>query len=57
MTPNDSASAGSILPVGKGRSRVRSISASISRSYHMLIAPAAPDASAMHRTATAAKIG
>ncbi len=41
-------------PAGSGRLRVRSISASMSRSYHMLMAPAAPAATAMHSTATAA---
>ena len=56
-TPKDSASSGATRPVGTGRLRVRSITLSMSRSYHMLIAPEAPAAMAMHRTATAARSG
>ncbi len=37
--------------------RVRRITASMSRSYHMLIAPAAPAPTAMHSTATPASTG
>jgi hypothetical protein len=55
--PNPSASPGSILPAGNGRPAVRRITASISRSYHMLIAPDAPAPTAMHNTATAASTG
>jgi len=57
MTPKASALSGSITPIGIGRPRVRSMIASISRSYHMLIAPAPPVASAIARTATAASTG
>src|SRR5437763_1319062 len=41
-TPKPSASPGSMRPAGKGRCAVRRITASMSRSYHMLIAPEAP---------------
>ena len=56
-TPKASASAGSMRPAGIGRSLVRVISASMSRSYHMLMAPAAPAPTAMHSTAIAASRG
>ncbi len=56
-TPKASASCGAILPRGSGRPRVRSITASMSRSYHMLMAPAAPAFTAMQSTATAARKG
>src|SRR6516162_2305497 len=56
-TPKPRASPGIILPAGKGRAAVRRMIASISRSYHMLIAPAAPAPTAMHNTATAASTG
>ena len=56
-TPKASASCGAIRPRGSGRPRVRSMSASMSRSYHMLIAPAAPAFTAMQSTATAARKG
>ena len=50
-TPKPSASPGAMRPAGNGRSAVRRISASMSRSYHMLMAPAAPaaDRDAQHR--------
>ena len=44
-------------PAGSGRIAVRRITASMSRSYHMLIAPDAPAPTAMHNTATAASTG
>src|SRR3546814_20220682 len=40
-----------------GRPRVRVITASISRSYHMLIAPHAPAPTAIHRIAVTARAG
>ena len=55
--PKASASSGSMRPCGSGRARVRSITASISRSYHMFTAPDAPAPAAMHSTATAASNG
>ena len=51
VTPKPSAAPGSMRPAGIGRLRVRRITASMSRSYHMLIAPHAPAATAMHSTA------
>ena len=56
-TPKASAFSGATRPRGIGRLRVRFITASMSRSYHMLIAPAAPAATATHRIAVAARIG
>ncbi len=56
-TPNTSAASGCIRPAGIGRLRVRDISQSMSRSYHMLIAPAAPAPSAMQAMATKAVSG
>jgi len=56
-TPKPSASPGWTRPPGIGRSRVRAISASMSRSYHMLMQPAAPEPTAMHSTAMAASTG
>ena len=44
-------------PAGIGRSRVRRMIASMSRSYHMLIAPQAPAATAMHRIAVSPSTG
>ncbi len=44
-------------PAGIGRLRVRRITASMSRSYHMLIAPHAPAATAMHSTAVKPSTG
>ena len=55
--PKPSASPGAIRPAGSGRVRVRAITASMSRSYHMLMAPEAPAPMAMHKTATAARNG
>ena len=51
MMPKVSAFSGATRPAGIGRFRVRDITASISRSYHMLIAPDAPAPTAMHSTA------
>ena len=42
--PKPSASPGTMRPAGKGRLAVRRMTASMSRSYHMLIAPEAPGA-------------
>ena len=56
-TPKPSASPGIIRPAGNGRPAVRRMIASMSRSYHMLMAPAAPAPIAMHSTATAARTG
>src|SRR6201996_7774149 len=56
-TPNISAAPGSIRPAATGRFAVRFISASISRSYHMLMAPEAPAPTAIHRIATGARTG
>ncbi len=55
--PKPSAAPGSMRPAGIGRLRVRRITASMSRSYHMLIAPHAPAATAMHSTAVNASTG
>ena len=55
--PKPSASPGIIRPAGSGRPLVRAIAASMSRSYHMLMAPAAPAPTAMQRTAIAARTG
>ena len=55
--PKPSASPGSIRPAGSGRPAVRRITRSMSRSYHMLIAPDAPAPTAMHRIATPARNG
>ena len=56
-TPRESASDGATRPLGIGRDRVRDMTASISRSYHMLMAPAAPAPTAIASTATAASSG
>src|SRR5689334_3343647 len=56
-TPNPAASAGSMRPMGMGRLAVRLMIASMSRSYHMLMAPEAPAPTAMQRMATAAISG
>src|SRR5690242_12236451 len=50
LTPKPKAAPGSTRPFGNGRSQVRAISASTSRSYHILIAPDAPAPTAMHST-------
>ncbi len=55
--PKPKASPGIMRPAGKGRCAVRRITASMSRSYHMLIAPEAPAPTAMHNTAIAASTG
>ena len=49
--PKASASPGAMRRRGIGRSAVRDISASMSASYHMLSAPAAPAPIAMQRSA------
>src|SRR5690554_6788371 len=56
-TPKARASEGSTRPCTRGRFRVRAMMASMSRSYHMLMAPAPPAATAMQSTATAARKG
>src|SRR6185369_5017269 len=56
-TPKPAASEGSMRPMGIGRPRVRLMIASMSRSYHMLMAPEAPAPTAMQSTATAASKG
>ena len=53
MVQKASALDGEITPIGIGRARVRSMIASMSRSYHILMAPAPPVASAIASTATA----
>ena len=55
--PKARAASGSIRPRTMGRPWVRVITASISRSYHMLMAPDAPAPMAMHRMAMAPRIG
>ena len=55
--PRPRAAPGSIRPPGIGRSRVRVITASMSRSYHMLMAADPPAPTAMQITATAAITG
>ena len=49
--PKPSASPGAMRPRGIGRPAVRVITASMSASYHMLSAPAAPAPTAMHSSA------
>src|SRR5690606_25028401 len=56
-TPKPRASPPVTRPAGIGRRCVRDITASMSLSYHMLIAPAAPAATAMQSTATQARTG
>ena len=56
-TPSPSASSGATRPAGSGRLAVRFIKASRSRSYHMLMAPAAPEPSAIASTARKASNG
>jgi hypothetical protein len=51
ISPKTSASAGRTRPDGMGRAEVRVITASISASYHMLSAPAAPAPTAIASTA------
>src|SRR4051812_45814740 len=55
--PKPSASPGATRPAGIGRPLVRDITASMSRSYHMLMAPDAPAPTAMHRIAVSARTG
>ena len=55
--PKCKASVGCMLPLGIGLFLVRVITKSISLSYHILIAPEAPEAIAMHRTAIIAITG
>ena len=55
--PRPSAAPGSTRPAGIGRARVRAITASMSRSYHMLMAADPPAPTAMQSTATAAITG
>ncbi len=55
--PRPSASPLCTRPAGIGRARVRRISPSMSASNHMLSAPDAPAPTAMHSTATAARVG
>ena len=55
--PKASASSGGTRPSGIGRRQVRAMTASMSRSYHMLMAPAAPEPTAMQSTATMASSG
>ena len=45
------------VAAGTGRVAVRGICASMSRSYHMLMAPDAPAATAMQRMAVSARTG
>jgi hypothetical protein len=56
-TPNAKAPSAETRPEGMGRLAVRVMIASISRSYHMLMAPAAPAPTAMHKMAINAKNG
>ena len=55
--PKVRASSGLILPLGTGRAAVRAMRASISASYHMFNAPAAPAPTAMHASAAIASTG
>ena len=55
--PKTSASSGCSRPAGSGRFMVLAITRSMSRSYHMLMAPAAPAPKAMHSTAMTATSG
>ena len=57
VIPKPRAAPGSMRPAGMGRFRVRCMIATISRSYHILIAPHAPAATAMHRTAVNPRTG
>ena len=56
-SPKSSASAGATRPDGIGRFAVRDITASMSSSYHMLSAPAAPAPSAIAAMATITTTG
>ena len=55
--PKTRASSGATLPRGMGRAAVRAMRASMSASYHMLSAPAAPAPTAMQRSAAMASTG
>ena len=57
MMPKARASLAAIRPPGIGRWAVRRMTASISRSYHILMAPAAPAPTAMHSIAVKASTG
>ena len=57
ISPMARASLRGTAPDGMGRVEVRTITSSISASYHMLIAPDAPAPTAMQNTATAPRIG
>ena len=57
VTPKPSASPGVTRPAGIGRVAVRVITASMSASYHMLSAPAAPAPTAMQRIAVKPSTG
>ncbi len=57
VTPKASASPGATRPAGTGRFCVRAMRASMSASYHMLSAPAAPAPTAMQISAVAAITG
>ncbi len=54
VMPKPSASPGRMAPRGTGREAVRRITASMSASYHMFRAPAAPAPTAIASSATAA---
>jgi hypothetical protein len=56
-TPKASASPGITRPAGTGRLAVRAMTASMSASYHMLSAPAAPAPTAMQISAKPANTG
>ena len=55
--PKARASSGVILPLGMGRAEVRAMRASISASYHMFSAPAAPPPTAIAISEASAIIG
>jgi hypothetical protein len=57
VMPKASASGAVMRPDGIGRIAVRVITASMSRSYHMLSAPDAPAPTAMHSSAVNASTG
>ena len=56
-SPKTRATRGSMRAAGIGRFMVRDMSRSMSRSYHMLMAPEAPAPMAMQVTATTAVAG
>ena len=57
VMPKPSASPGAMRPAGIGRRAVRVITASMSASYHMLSAPAAPAPTAMQSSAVKPSTG